>query len=430
MWFLTKAKSLTHVGLRASALAFRFGLSFYIVKFLGLEATGLYGLALGVISLIPAAIGWGMNYFVARDIVGQMPALAGATVKSRLFLTFLSLLVTSVIAIAVMLGTGVEFTHVYLLIFVLCWLETFAMDIHIPLIAQEMAVEANVIIFIRSALWVPFLVGLSMLFPALRSIEWVFAFWILAYVPTILALFYFLRHWPMREIAKAPIRGEWLRMRLKGSWLIYLSDISLVGLMYADRYVVNFVLGLTLTGIYTFFWSLTNALQTLITTAVVQTAMPIIFKAFNSGSMVEWRSAMRQQFIKTVLMSTVLGTSVLVGAEVLMHVMNMQQLLGHRLLFILMLLAAIIRACSDLLNVGLTSMKKDKHYALTNLFGVGLTIGIAYVMLNLFGLIGAGVAALLTALIIAGTRGLFLFHFERKFRSATSNLNANENSET
>jgi len=413
MWILTKAKSLSNLGLRASTLVFRFGLSFYIVKFIGLDASGLYGLALGVISILPAAIGWGLNYFVARDIVGQSPEFAGVRVKTRLLLTTLSLMMVSVVGLAVMLATGTEITHVHLLILILIWLETYALDVHIPLIAQELAIQANAVVFLRSAFWVPILVGIGLVFPALRTIEWVFAFWILAYVPTCFALFYFLRHWPMRKIARAPIEGNWLRSRLKKSWLIYISDMSLVGLMYADRYIVNYVLGLTLTGIYTFFWSLTNALQTLITTAVVQLAIPVLFKAFNSGSIAEWRVAMRRQFIKTAVMSTLLGFGVFVGAELLLYIMNMEKLSGHHVLFVLMLLAAIVRACSDLLNVGLTSMKKDIHYALTNLFGIVLAMSLAYILLNLFGLNGAGIAALLTAITITGIRSFFLIRFAR-----------------
>ncbi|NWJ23873.1 hypothetical protein [Rhizobium sp. RM] len=411
MRLLGAAKSLSNLGLRGFTLVFRFVLSFYIVKYLGLEATGIYGLAVGLISFMPAFVGWGLNYFVARDVVSQTPAFAGARVKSRLMVTTISLAVVTMIGLGILAATGVELKRIYLLILMLLWLETYALDVHIPLIAQEMSIQANILVFFRSALWAPVVIAAGVLLPEFRSIEWVFLGWILSYIPTLFALAYFIRKWPMKDIARAPIHHEWLRSRLKTSWMIYVSDLCLVGLMYADRYIVNFVLGLTLTGVYTFFWTLTNSLQTLVSTAVVQVALPILFRAYSEGTPADWRKAMYQQFTKTAVMSVILGIGVFVACEVLIRFMDMEQIAEHRFLFVLMLLAAIVRSCSDMLSTGLTSIKKDRHYALINMVSVVVMIFVAYAMMRIFGLNGAGIAALLTATATAIVKAAYLVKF-------------------
>jgi O-antigen/teichoic acid export membrane protein len=77
-------------------------------------------------------------------------------------------------------------------------------------------------------------------------------------------------------------------------------------------------------------------------------------------------------------------------------------------LLILMLIAAVLRACGDLLSVGLTSAGKDRVYAITNVGGVLLTVLLSSLSLWLFGLIGAGISAVGTALALCVVRILYL----------------------
>lgn len=415
MRHLKKLAGLTNLGFRASTLVFRFLLTFYIVKYLGYEATGVYGLTVGAIGIVPAVFGWGLNYFVSREIVGNAPAFATGRIKSRLFVTTVSLAAATFTGASIFLGLGYQLTPLYVLIVILLWLETYGLDIHMPLISMEMAVQANVIVFLRSALWVPFATGLGILFPAFRTLEMLFLFWICSYALAAGALVYFLRRWPLKEAISMPVEYDWLRERLRHSWHIYISDLSIVGLAYADRYIVSYLLGLTLTGIYTFFWSLTNALQTLMQTAVIQLALPRLIKAFTHGAMKEWSAIFREQFIKTIIFATALGVGVFIAAEILIRVMNMTNLSNHRGLFVLLLAAAIIRSCSDLLNIALTSLRMDGYYAAINLGGVCVSIAIAGAMIYLFGLLGTGIAALMTALLLLAVRAFFVVRCARMF---------------
>lgn len=408
MRILKVAKSMTNLGLRGFTLVFRFLLSFYIAKYLGFEATGIYGLAVGMITFTPALVGWGLNYFTSRDVVGKPPEEAGTLVKSRLLVTTASLALATGLGFIALSATDFHLSTIYALILVLLWLETYALDVHLPLIAQEMPIQANIIIFVRSALWAPFVIAAGILFPAARTIEWVFAGWILSYVPTIIVLLFCLRHWPLRTIARAGIRYDWIRMRLKRSWLIYFSDLCLVGISYADRYIVNFILGLALTGVYTFFWTLANALQTLIATAVVQVALPSLVKAHANGSPVEWQGAMRRHLIRTLAMAVILGVAVYAVCEILIRYMGMEALGEHRLVFVLMLFAAIVRSCSDLFSVGLTSLRKDNHYAGIIMGGVLFSVMLCYTLTSLLGLEGAGLASLVTAIAIATANGSYM----------------------
>lgn len=404
-----------NMGLRGSTLVLRFALSFYIVKFMGLEAAGIYGLALGVVNAAPAILGWGLNYFIARDISGRPTSVAGVYMKTRLVVTVASLSLMTVLLLIAALGFDHPIIPLYLLILVIVWLETISCDIHVPLIAQEMSSAANVLFFLRTSSWILPVVGLGLLFEPFRNIQTVLAAWSIGYVVMFAGLVYYVRHWPVSRIMNAPVQFDWIKSRMRRSWLIHISDMSNVGLVYADRYIVSLLLSLSLTGVYTFYWSLANALQTLISTAVLQVAIPLLFKAYDKGSAAEWRHVMTRQFAKTFGVAFALGIAIFIAGNTLVHFMNMPQLGEHKGIFALLLLTAVVRSCTDLMGFGLNSLRKDGHYAFVNLSSVVLSVGMSFLLISTFGFMGAGLSAFFTALVTASISGVMLWR-------ASSNL--------
>lgn len=390
-----------NLALRGLALALRFSLSFYIVKFLGLEAAGVYGLTLGIISSAPAILGWGLNYFVSRDIIGTSQESAGIQVRNRLIVTTVTLALATTISMVVAVTAGYAISFLFMLVVVIVWMETYACDIHAPLISLEMPVLANVLFFIRSSFWIPIIIAAGIFYPQTRTLEFMYWAWAVSYFLMGSVFWRAVRDWPITAIMKSPIHPGWLTARLKSSWPIYISDLSNVGFVYIDRYLVSFYLGLTLTGVYTFYWSLTNAVQTLLLTAVVQVSLPKLFKAHTQNDMGRWREVMRRQFLKVAVLSIVFGAGMLFASEILFQVMGMSELGEHRSVFILLLLAAITRSCGDLLSVGLTSLRKDRYFVFLNLFSVFMSVVMVTALVPFFGLVGAGIAALTTAIAVS-----------------------------
>lgn len=390
-----------NLALRGLALALRFALSFYIVKFLGLEAAGIYGLTLGVISSAPAILGWGLNYFVSRDIIGTSQESAGVEIRNRLIVTTITLAAVTALCLVCVLVADYPVRLLFVLVVLIVWMETYACDVHAPLISLEMPVLANVLFFIRSSLWIPFIIAAGVIYPQTRTLEIMYTAWAVSYVLMALVFWRAVSGWPIAAIIRKPIRLDWLTQRLRSSWPIYISDLSNVGFVYIDRYLISFYLGLTLTGVYTFYWSLTNAVQTLLLTAVVQVSLPKLFKAHAQDEMGEWRDVMRMQFLKIAVLSVVFGAGMLFASEILFRVMGMSELGEHRSVFILLLLASITRSCGDLLSVGLTSLRKDRYFVFLNLFSVFMSVVMVTAMVPFFGLVGAGIAALTTAIAVA-----------------------------
>lgn len=396
-----------NMAMRAATLGLRFGLSFYIVSMLGLQAAGIYGLAIGATAIVPSAIGWGINYLVSREVVGHTPSSAAALVRDRLIITFTSLAAGTAIVLPIVawLAGGIDAT--LLLIVLLAWFETLALDLYMAMIGLELALLANLLVFIRSALWVPFVMLAAWAFPAVRSIDAVFGAWIAGHLLALLVLALYLRRWPLRDGLAERRRPLAILGRARRAWFIYFSDLGIVGLGYADRFVLNALLGLAATGIYSFYFSITNALQTLIATAVVQLAMPRMVRAFRSGDIAAWRRELRREMLRTVAFSVAFGLGIFVLTEAIFRLFPGRFPVDRTLLAI-MLVAAVVRSASDLLNVALTSAGRDRAYALGNVLGMLIALGSGAGFMWVFGLIGAGVSALTTASILLAGRYLYL----------------------
>lgn len=396
--------------LRAITLAFRFGLSFYVVRFLGLSAAGIYGLALGAVGIAPAMIGWGLNYFVAREVVGRTPDKAVRLVKTRLLVTVCSLCAATLLAIIFTFATGQHPAPIWIFVLVLIWLETLALDLYLPLIGLELATQANIIVFTRSAAWVPLVVVAGILWPQARTLELLFGCWIACHVLSLILMAWFLRRWPVVERLRDPVDHGWIKERLRKSWYIYLSDIGIVGLVFMDRYVVSWQLGLAATGIYTFYWSIANALQTLMQTSVVQLALPKMLKAYSNPDLGQWRRLFKAELIKTVVVALVLALGMWVVVQLIFHFDRSGHFPREQGLLLLLLVASIMRAGSDFLNVCITSTGRDRYYAASNIGGIVLALSLAYVFISTFGLIGSGIGSAVTAFILLASRLGYILH--------------------
>ncbi len=405
-----------NMALRGSTLFLRFALSFYIVSQLGLASAGVYGLAIGAIGIVPATVGWGLNYFVSREVVGHTPDTAAPLIRDRLIITFLSLLAGTLIAVPVLIWQTAEITQTQVLILILLWLETVALDIYMPMIGLELALFANVLVFVRSALWIPIVVAIGFAVPALKTLDMIFIGWILSHLLAIAMLFVYLRRWPMKAGLREQKKLSVLVNRARRAWYIYFSDLGIVGLGYADRFILNALLGLVATGIYSFYFSITNALQTLISTAVVQLALPRMVRAFRGGDPVEWQAELRRQMIKTLTFAAVFSVGIFLATELIFYFAPPGRFPVFRVLLAIMLLAATIRSGSDLLNVSITSMGRDRMYAVNNVAGVIVAIAFGTGFMYFFGLIGAGLSAAATASTLFIVRLVYLRHVLQKMK--------------
>ena len=388
---------LLNMGMRGLTLVGRFGLALYLAKYLSLADVGLFGLVMGVTNMMPVIAGWGLNYYVGREVVGKSKQASGQMVRDRLVVTFLSL-----IALVVPATPLVLYWHLLpdvslaLLALAIIVLECVAYDLHDALISMGYALAANVMLFVRSALWIFPVAVCGMVVPELRSLHLVFVLWLVGLVTNFVVMFWVLRDWPLRAIMAARIDKVWTFSTIRKGWLVYLSDLGFLGTLYLDRYVVNHFLGLSLTGIFTLYWSVANAVHALVNTGDIQLVYPALVAAYNGGNQEEMRRLVRQTLFRVGALSVALSVVAGVCFPFVLGLIGKEDIAAYAPVFWVMLAGVCVRLVAEMFNIDLACRHLDRPWAVINMVSVFLSFGVSIFCIKTWGLMGAGVAAIVT----------------------------------
>lgn len=398
-------------GLRGASTLSKFALAIYTARYLGLADLGLYGLLVGAATIVPAALGFGLTDWIGRQIVGLKSAEAIPLVHTRLSLSFLVHLVGWPLAWGVnaALGTPVP-PSLFLIVVAILLLEHLAIEAEDLLIMRGHIFFANTLIFVRAGLWPPVVIVWGLLDPAARTIEHLLFGWLGALVLLwfVLALRLFSGgRWRMLGWRWKDLLGS-----IRPSLPLYLKDISLVGTLHIDRFLVTAFLGLELTGVYTFFWSVTNVTHTLILYGMLHNHLgQLVAAARNEDASVLSRLERRLQ-IETVIWSLLLAVAAAAATYLLLPFIERPLLQEYFWVFGVIMLAALVRIAADGYGYMLLALHRDRAIAAIGMSGIVLSAILNAVLIPLMGLLGAAAAYVLTALTLFAAR----FHVRRRSR--------------
>jgi O-antigen/teichoic acid export membrane protein len=400
--------ALANTALRGFGLVARFALNLYLAKFLDLRTLGTYGLIYGVIAIAPALLGLGLNFSLNREIIGLSHLEAGTRLRDRLAVTVSMLILAVVISVLCSVFGLLPAVPLAGWVLAIAFLEVIAFDIHMGLISLRMSLFANTLQFIRTASWIyPFL-ALSYFFSSLRSFAAIIYFWFASLLITFATLFIGLRDWPWRQIHERRINVTFLVRQVRTSGLIYASDLGIIGSAFLDRFIVGYQLGMEATGVFIFYWSLSNAIQLLVNVGWIQTSLPRWVDHFKAGGRDGLWKVLRTDLHHVALFGAILALVVFATVSVALPYLGRPRLSNYPYLFPMMLIAAILRLGSDVANYGLYACGLDRQWAWSNLLGVLLSAVFTVAGLRSFGLQGVGVAMIATAATLLCVRLFYL----------------------
>ena len=165
---------------------------------------------------------------------------------------------------------------------------------------------ANVLMFFRTAGWICVYMILAFIFPALRDLHTLLAFWIGGGLLAIAGFALAAREWPWLHPTPGAGHREWFLDHFKASRVLYVNDIANTVAQYTDRYLVGLFMGLEFTGVYVLFWSIGNALSNLVDTGIIQISEPKLINAYTRQDRSYW-GVFRLLLVETVAISIVLA---------------------------------------------------------------------------------------------------------------------------
>ncbi len=403
-----------NLSLRSASLGARFVLTLFMAKFLTLEEIGLFGLFFSATSAGPAVLGLGMNFFLNRELINRTEAIRLNLLRDRLLVSALTASIVSIVALvmtAIFFNEYLNYFYIFFFIFVI---EVVCLDLHFSLLILKKPLQANYLLFIRSALWVLPFVLISYIEPGFRNLLTLMVFWLAGLVLSVIATLGLIKDWKWSSYRGAKFEISWFKEVVLKNKLVYAAELGFAGTMFADRFVLGAASSLHQVGVFVFFWTVANAVQVLSSSAVSQLALPYMIEAFKKNGVGGVRNIIRKKSINAFVLASALSLVAFLTIYEFMPLIDRPELVTNLHLLTLLLLSTTVRSISDVWSAGLYSVCYDKIWAYTNILGFIGSLVFSYIGILNFGLTGVAVGALLVSIFQLIGRAYFFELLVRK----------------
>lgn len=391
------------LGLRATGLLSKFLLTLFIAREMTLSDLGLYGLIAVGATLVPALFGLGLNGPAGRRLVDVDSVTALRLASTRVGVTLiLHALLTPFTVLVLALVLPADQLPLVILVAVTLFLENLGSDINAILLSRFRANTAAIFLFIRSGAWPIVFIAVAWFYPEYRTIPALMAFWLgslllIGLIVAVIALSK--RYLPLLTFDRVLAKD----MLAQGRHF-YIADIGNNGALYLDRFLVTSFLGLEATGVYTFFWALTNAVNNVILFGVTSPRAPSIIASVNQGDKAKIQQACKAMLKEIWVWCLGLSIMLVFVMPILLALLGNDKFDQHKSVFIVMLVATILRTVSEGTGNILYAHHQDARIARISLAAMGLSALLILSLAPFFGLTGVAVAMLVAALFVYAWR--------------------------
>jgi O-antigen/teichoic acid export membrane protein len=402
---------LINIGLRLATLVTKFGLTFYLARYLNLADMGTYGLIVGAVMVMNVALGIRLDYSVARDIVGVSQLRALCMMRDQAVFYTLNYLVLALVIILLLLCSAVgDSPKILLYLLILAIIDGFATISYSNLVSLERPLLANVMLFIRAGIWVIPVILLGIAMPAWRTLDHIMVAWVGGTLLSLMVTLWFWRTLPWRSALHTPIDWLWIKGGVKKCVPIWLGSIGLFGGFYIDRFIVGHYLGLDYAGVATFYLSFATSLITLIQSGVLSFAYPRLIRQFRDQDFTAFRRDMSTTYRHVALFAGAMVMILSIGVPWLAQFFAQPKLLQELPTFWLIMAGIWIRANAETLNYILYARHQDRAIWIGNLLFLLPGLLGNLILIPFIGFLGVGISMVLASLSLFAWR---LWHVRR-----------------
>jgi len=197
------------------------------------------------------------------------------------------------------------------------------------------------------------------------------------------------------------------------------TGLMLMLLTWADRYILNLYVGLTIVGIYTVGYKFSELINNFIVNPFGQALSPVLFKQF-AQSRDEYKRTMSRVFkYYWVIMSGIMIAYFVVLREFFLFFIGAKYMEGYNIVAIV-LFGIILWGITNLLAATVIMKEKTEKMLLFTSISVFLNIGLNFILIPKYGMYGAAIATLLAyvlqfIMIFIYTQKLVLITYDYRF---------------
>lgn len=409
--FRTSALSLA---LRAVTLGSKFILLLFMARRLSPEEVGVFGLVSATIALALYVLGMDFYVFNTREVLACSGVERAKRIRDQLVFHGVIYLVLLPMLLVVFAGGVIEWRYLgwfYLLLVT----EHLGQEASRLLVTLSRPILANLVLFLRTGIWVYGVVGLALWSDGFR-LSWVWAGWAAGGLAALAFSAWGLRDLDWSGARRVPVDWGWMREGLGDGCRFLVATIALKAMEFAGRFFLQHYHGEAMVGVYTFYANIVNVVQTFVFAGIVALVFPGIISAWQQGRRKEYRALMRKMLLLSCGGTILLSAGVGLGISPILTLVGKAVYSEHLDAFWVMLGGIVVLIGAMTPHYGLYARHRDRLLVASSVAALVVALVLNVALVPRFGALGAALGTLGGYLVMALLKTFMLFVLEKKER--------------
>lgn len=380
------------VGNKVAQMLIGLLVNIFVTRYLGSTNYGTINYVLSYITFFSTLCGLGLSNIIVKELVSN-PNSQGEVLGSAIGIRFIASVISQACFIGMMFFIGKEDKTIFIVAIVQSFSLVFnSFDLINHWYLSKLMAKRNAIIsfvaYILTAIYRIILLALKM------SVAWFASAYILDVlsIAIMLVIFY---HVDKGQKLKFSFRR--VKDLLKKSYHFILSGLMVVIYSQTDKIMIGNMLSVDAVGIYTLAIS-TISLWQFIPIALIDSARPIIFERYSDDGK-DWIRYLRYLYVGIIWLCILYGIFIVIFAKLIINILYGKEFLGSvpvMRLAVWYMSFSYIGSCKNIYLIACGNQKYEKYFTLC---GCLINVGLNFLFIPKFGIIGATFATLITQII-------------------------------
>ena len=389
---LNKAGSLF---LRMSAMGSKFLIFTYLSKYFDESVYGVYSLLSTTVTIAIFVLGFDFYNYAIRDILLKPNDRASKVATSFIFY---GIIYVAFIIVGYLIFDQVDYLAQYTTLIIFIGIsEHLNQEIYRLLLAFKKVLVANWFLFLRVAGWTIWVLFQIVILKKTISLEYILFTWLLFNGAILLVTLLWFNQSIRNHIAKIRFKKHWLTTGLKVSLIFYTATLALKVIEYSNRYIVEGVLDEASAGIFSFYSNISMVIGIYISTVVVSYELPDLIESSTNHTFESKLLRFKNLLIRH---SAVAFLAVIILIYPILLWQGKDSFAQYWPLIILLNAATFLMNVSLIYHSYLYIKHQEKKLLQIVLISSVINVISTFLLSYLFGIIGAGIAFLITGITI------------------------------
>ncbi|TXG37156.1 MATE family efflux transporter [Seonamhaeicola maritimus] len=403
--------SIYNIFFRGLTLLSKFLFIIFLGKFSVDETNlGVFGIFSTSIALLIYFIGFDFYVFNTREIL-KAPNEIIDKLRNQLFFHSIGYIIVLPISLLFIFSFGfITMEYLWLFIFLIIS-EHLGQELYRLFTTLEKSVKANIMLFLRSSVWVWCVFIDYFVFNNPISLKRYIIIWaIFSWSTFLIFTIYAIIDIGIKNMSFKHPDWRWIKSGFKTASFFLIGSVSFQIIQLSDRFMIDYFFGKKLVGVYTAYAQFSNAIDVFTFSAITMIAYPKMIKTFSDSS--TYKKIKKALLMSLVGMSSLLILVTCFLGPIIFRFLEKDSILDEINTFYVLLLSVFLLITSNAFHYDLYVKNKDILIVKIAVFSMLINVVLNLILIPKHGILGASIATLVTFLIIFILK--FYFSFKTK----------------